>query len=482
MPGILNMKKILLIIAMLWGVAQGQTVGWLRYDTVKMAKNGGTTELVLENATKAVTGGVLTNTGNGRTAWVTPSGAQKFGVSGEDVLSTGNRTFNNSTFTFNQSFTSSLDANHTLGINQNPAAASYSYNIFAQEIDGGNNPLQYFSVATDRIFLDAGSSFGLHKNIQVRLDSLIIGGFSTSGAANLKRTIVVSGNSADVLSFPQLLSSANADDSMLVMDASSKIVGMRAIPSAGGSQTPWTSAINADGFTLFGNDGSGQDLTLGSTSHATKGKILFGTSTYDEVNNRLGIGTASPSDRLHVAGVGAGAGVLVTGTTSPSLILKGGGSPAVYFQDGGGTSAYIAMNASYDVSLALPGWGAPAIQTLQATNRVGIANATPTSTLHVNGSFATAYTAQTTTYPITTNDYTIECTSGTFTTTLPTAVGCTGRIYFITNSGAGTITLATTSSQTFVNVVATPTTLTLATLTGVTVQSNGANWLKINGF
>lgn len=57
----------------------------------------------------------------------------------------------------------------------------------------------------------------------------------------------------------------------------------------GGSQTPWTANVNADGFTLFGNDGSGESLTLASTSHATKGTINLGTSRYDEVNNRLGI-------------------------------------------------------------------------------------------------------------------------------------------------------------------------------------------------
>lgn len=64
------------------------------------------------------------------------------------------------------------------------------------------------------------------------------------------------------------------------------------------SQTPWTSNINGDGFTLFGNDGSGENLTLSSTSHATKGKLLFGTSAYDEVNNRLGIGLTSPATTI----------------------------------------------------------------------------------------------------------------------------------------------------------------------------------------
>jgi len=53
-------------------------------------------------------------------------------------------------------------------------------------------------------------------------------------------------------------------------------------------------AGRSGGQTLIGDTASGGNLTLQSTSNATKGKILFGTSVYDEVNNRLGIGTTSP--------------------------------------------------------------------------------------------------------------------------------------------------------------------------------------------
>ena len=68
------MKKLLFIICFLWSVAYGQTIGYLRYDSVKIYKNGGTSELILENATKGVTGGVLVNTWDGRTAFtLTPS-------------------------------------------------------------------------------------------------------------------------------------------------------------------------------------------------------------------------------------------------------------------------------------------------------------------------------------------------------------------------------------------------------------------------
>lgn len=114
--------------------------------------------------------------------------------------------------------------------------------------------------------------------------------------------------------------------------------------------------------------------------------------------------------------------------------------------------------------------------------KFGVSTVTPNSTLQVNGSFATAYVAKTGTYTATASDHTIDCTSGTFTVTLPTAASITGRQYTIVNSGSGTITIATTSSQTFTNIISAPTTLTLAAvgagaIVSYTVVSNGANWI-----
>ncbi len=81
-------------------------------------------------------------------------------------------------------------------------------------------------------------------------------------------------------------------------------------------------AGRAGGQTLIGGTGAGETLTLQSTSHGTRGKILFGTSAYDEVNNRLGLGTATPDATLHVVGAAK-----ITGS------LTGGGSGHDQFSD-----------------------------------------------------------------------------------------------------------------------------------------------------
>lgn len=83
------------------------------------------------------------------------------------------------------------------------------------------------------------------------------------------------------------------------------------------------------------------------------------------------------------------------------------------------------------------------------------------------------YAAKTATYPITTSDYIIDCTANTFTVTLPTAVSDTGRTFIIKNSGTGTITVATTSSQTIDGSL----TFVLSTqYEAITVVSDGTNW------
>jgi hypothetical protein len=87
------------------------------------------------------------------------------------------------------------------------------------------------------------------------------------------------------------------------------------------------------------------------------------------------------------------------------------------------------------------------------------------------------YVTKTALYTLTITDYTVDCTSGTFTLTLPTAVGTSGygQVYNLKNSGTGVITIATTSSQTIDGNASG--TLTLNQYDSLTVQSNNANWI-----
>ena len=68
------MKRLLFLLFLSPLFAQSQSTQYLRADSVMFMKSGGNSEFILLNGTRNVTGGVLTNVGNGRTAFLLPSG------------------------------------------------------------------------------------------------------------------------------------------------------------------------------------------------------------------------------------------------------------------------------------------------------------------------------------------------------------------------------------------------------------------------
>jgi hypothetical protein len=104
--------------------------------------------------------------------------------------------------------------------------------------------------------------------------------------------------------------------------------------------------------------------------------------------------------------------------------------------------------------------------------------------LEVNGSisgigFKQAYVTKTGTYTATTDDYVIDCTSGTFTVTLPASSGRTGRILIIKNSGAGTITVDGNGAETIDGAATYSLAVQYAT---IQIISDGTDWKIISKF
>jgi len=82
-----------------------------------------------------------------------------------------------------------------------------------------------------------------------------------------------------------------------------------------------------------------------------------------------------------------------------------------------------------------------------------------------------------TTQSVLTTDGTLNCTGGTITVTLPTAVGVTGKEYIIKNSGASSeITVDTTAPQT---IDGSTSILIKRQYLSRRLQSNGLNWIVI---
>lgn len=104
--------------------------------------------------------------------------------------------------------------------------------------------------------------------------------------------------------------------------------------------------------------------------------------------------------------------------------------------------------------------------------------------LQVSGSiqgtgFDQAYLARTTAYTATDTDYLIDCTTGTFTVTLPASSGRTGRILIIKNSGTGTITVDGNASETIDGATTYSLSAQWAT---IQIMCDGSNWKIIAKF
>lgn len=232
-------------------------------------------------------------------------------------------------------------------------------------------------------------------------------------------------------------------------------------------QTPLLIGGSAAGSTVKLESTSGTGTTTGLAIEGWGG-TAGGTNLFNVYNDAqflVNTTTRNPSvGPVGIFRIGQGTSLLDFGEQSTGLaaIYLNQGTPGASNHSLRGNSASTQLNAVTTVTVAIS-----ATAKLTAT----------ASGIVVNASFAAPYIAKTANYTATTSDYFIDCTSGTFTITLPTAVGIIGRIYVVKNSGAGTITLSTTSSQTIDG--STTKTLNVQYIDYM-IQSDGANWKIIN--
>ena len=221
----------------------------------------------------------------------------------------------------------------------------------------------------------------------------------------------------------------------------------------------------------------------------------------------VGIGTTSPSSQLEVSG--SGGTIITTNSTNStgyssllinsSGVLKGFFGYGTYLVTGGGLGIRTASGVPLSFSIGSAtesmfintsgnvgiGTTSPAAKlSVQGTTLINTNTDNGTDKLQVSGSISGIgmkqnYVTKTGAYTATDADYVIDCTSGTFTVTLPASSGRTGRILIIKNSGAGTITVDGNAAETIDGAATYSLSVQYAT---IQIVSDGTNWKIISKF
>lgn len=223
------------------------------------------------------------------------------------------------------------------------------------------------------------------------------------------------------------------------------------------------------------NQGSGTSMIINNSATTSVGAGLSithsGTTGVPLVVSKSG-NSASAVTAVTISTANAGAGAAYALTTSGGNVGIGVAAPTA--------AVHIAASTTAAASLRIPSGTAPTSPNSGDVwfdgTHLQFRNGSTTDQLDNQLTSNATYVAVTATYAILTTDDIVDCTSGTFTATLPTAASIAGRPYTIKNSGTGVITVATTSSQTIDGA----TTAVLSTqYLSITVVSDGTNWKVI---
>jgi hypothetical protein len=133
------------------------------------------------------------------------------------------------------------------------------------------------------------------------------------------------------ISVPDAAYGAGWDGSLEVPTKNAVYDKIEALIIGGGSGDA-VLAGQSGGQILHGGTDAGDDLTLRSTSHATKGSIFIGAaSAYDHVNERLGVGTLAPVSSLEIISPMSTQAFKATGTQLTPANGAGSGTTAGNF-------------------------------------------------------------------------------------------------------------------------------------------------------
>lgn len=332
--------------------------------------------------------------------------------------------------------------------------------------------------------------------INVSNSSGILGDFNSTNANGGYFTFSTSNNVIADLGTSQQLFATGGNDAFAInarlsrnlLFGSNNTERMR-ITSAGNALIGTTTDNGVDKLQVSGSmnvsaNATAQTLSVTSNAQVNGTTMLKGRTTVNPSATTL------LSDRLFEISGTAG----TTGATQYAFVQNPTfGTPTTiysWYNSLNVTSANTSYGLYYDAEggTITNKWGLYFVggsrNYLANTLLVGTTSDNNVDKLQVQGSISgigmkQAYVTKTGAYTATDADYVIDCTSGTFTVTLPASSGRTGRILIIKNSGAGTITVDGNASETIDGATTYAMAVQYAT---VQIMSDGTNWKIIAKF
>jgi hypothetical protein len=232
--------------------------------------------------------------------------------------------------------------------------------------------------------------------------------------------------------------------------------------------------------------------------------------------SNVGVGIAVPGYNLHIAGASS-AVTFIDGAANTDAFLRlgNGGVLKSYIKHGSGGNMVItnetadkdiifnvkdattereALRINGDVAEVVVNEGSESLVDFRvesnnsthmlfvdgANDTVGVGTSTPGSGLHVDSSFATAIAVKSQDYTLTVSDHTIliDASGGNVALTLPTAVGCAGRMYIIKRID-GSANAGNINSHGSEEIEGSTSPASVAAMSSIMIQSDNSGWWKV---
>jgi len=237
---------------------------------------------------------------------------------------------------------------------------------------------------------------------------------------------------------------------------------------AGGSSTSFTLASGATAMMVY----VGSNNFIRTTAYDAS-QITTGTLESLNINNPTVKGGGYTAFTL----TSLGTVPLVNFDSNAQIVNAHFNTSGAYFYGTSGVySTLLQGSPTGTATVTLP--GSTGTIALTSDNITGTSAGVSSGSIAATGAVSLPYRAITAARTLDATDYTVNCTGGPYSVTLPSATSAgAGRIYNIKNSGTGTITIARAGTDTIDGAISITMNGSIKQYQTITLQSTGSAWI-----